>query len=65
MSTENLQDVYNLIKKEIENIRENYLTEKEISESKEQLKGNYILDLESTSSRHHSLRNPLCEPDYS
>ncbi|MDY7834122.1 pitrilysin family protein [Clostridioides difficile] len=51
MSTENLQDVYNLIKKEIENIRENYLTEKEISESKEQLKGNYILDLESTSSR--------------
>ncbi|MGO0915920.1 insulinase family protein, partial [Clostridioides difficile] len=44
-------DVYNLIKKEIENIRENYLTEKEISESKEQLKGNYILDLESTSSR--------------
>ena len=51
MCTENLQDVYNLIKKEIENIRENYLTEKEISESKEQLKGNYILDLESTSSR--------------
>lgn len=51
MSNESLEEVYNLIIEEIRDIRENYLTEKEIKESKEQLKGSYILGLESTSSR--------------
>lgn len=51
MGIENLEKVYSLILKEIKNMKENYLTEKEIKESKEQLKGSYILGLESTSSR--------------
>ncbi|RDY24739.1 insulinase family protein [Romboutsia maritimum] len=51
MSKKNLKEVYELIKSEIVEIKENYLTEKEIQQSKEQLKGSYILDLESTSSR--------------
>lgn len=55
MSNENLQDVYDLVMEEIKNIKENYLTEKEIKESKEQLKGSYILGLESTSSRMMSI----------
>ena len=37
--------------KEIKNIKENYVTEEELKESKEQLKGNYILSLESISSK--------------
>ena len=37
--------------KEIKNIRENYITEEELEESKEQLKGNYILSLESINSK--------------
>ena len=36
-------------------MKENYLTDKEINESKEQLKGSYILGLESTSSRMMSI----------
>lgn len=55
MSNENLKKVYNLILEEIENLRKNHLTEKEIKESKEQLKGSYILGLESTSSRMMSI----------
>ncbi|CEO22132.1 M16 family metallopeptidase [Paraclostridium sordellii] len=55
MSNENLKKVYNLVLEEIDNIRENYLTEEEIRESKEQLKGSYILGLESTSSRMMSI----------
>lgn len=51
MSNENLEEVYELIIEEIKTIRKNYLTEKEIKDSKEQLKGSYILGLESTSSR--------------
>lgn len=51
MGLDNLEEVYNLILKEIKDMKENYLTEKEIQESKEQLKGSYILGLESTSSR--------------
>lgn len=51
MSNESLEEVYQLIIEEIKDIRENYLTEKEIQDSKEQLKGSYILGLESTSSR--------------
>ena len=40
-----------MILEEIKLIRENYISPQEISESKEQLKGSYMLDLESTSSR--------------
>lgn len=55
MSNENLEEVYELIKEEIVNVKNGYLTEKEIKESKEQLKGSYILGLESTSSRMMSI----------
>ena len=55
MSNENLEDVYESIIDEIKYLRENYLTEKEIKESKEQLKGSYILGLEGTSSRMMSI----------
>lgn len=50
-SEEYLKEVYDLIIKEIKEIKENYVTEEEIRESKEQLKGNYILSLESISSK--------------
>lgn len=55
MSNENLKKVYNLVLEEIDNLRKNGLTDKEIKESKEQLKGSYILGLESTSSRMMSI----------
>jgi predicted Zn-dependent peptidase len=54
-SNENLEEVYNLIIEEIKKLKENYLTDKEIRETKEQLKGSYILGLESTSSRMMSI----------
>ena len=50
-STENIQEVYKSILEEIELIRNEYISPQEIHESKEQLKGSYMLDLESTSSR--------------
>ena len=50
-SEEYLKEVYDLIIKEIKDIRENYITEEELKESKEQLKGNYILSLESLNSK--------------
>lgn len=50
-SEEYLKEVYDLIMEEIKNIKENYVTEEELKESKEQLKGNYILSLESISSK--------------
>ena len=55
MSNENLKKVYNLVLEEIDNLRINGLTEQEIKESKEHLKGSYILGLESTSSRMMSI----------
>ena len=55
MSNENLNEVLEIIKEEIKNIKESYLTQKEIDESKEQLKGSYLLGLESTSSRMMSI----------
>lgn len=55
MSNENLKKVYNLVLEEIDNLRQNHLTDKEIKESKEQLKGSYILGLESTSKRMMSI----------
>lgn len=50
-SEEYLKEVYDLIIQEIKNMKENYITEEELKESKEQLKGNYILSLESISSK--------------
>lgn len=55
MSKENLEEVCDIIKKEIQDLKENYLTEREIYESKEQLKGSYLLGLESTGSRMMSI----------
>ncbi|MGL5718320.1 MAG: M16 family metallopeptidase [Paraclostridium sp.] len=55
MSNENLKKVYNLVLEEIEKLRVNGITDQEIKESKEQLKGSYILGLESTSSRMMSM----------
>lgn len=55
MSKENLKKVYKIILDEIKDLKTNYLTQKEINESKEQLKGSYILGLESTSSRMMSI----------
>ena len=55
MSKENLKEVCEIIKSEIKDLKENYLTEKEIHESKEQLKGSYLLGLESTGSRMMSI----------
>ena len=55
MSKENLKRVYEIILDEIKDLKTNYLTQKEINESKEQLKGSYILGLESTSSRMMSI----------
>ncbi len=55
MSNENLEEVCEIIKNEIKDLRQNYLTEKEIHESKEQLKGSYLLGLESTGSRMMSM----------
>ena len=54
-SEEYLKEVYDCIIDEIKNIRENYVTEEEIKESKEQLKGNYILSLESIESKMLSM----------
>ncbi|CAH2213970.1 M16 family metallopeptidase [Tepidibacter aestuarii] len=55
MSEKNIYKVYNSIVNEIKSIRQNSLTKEEIKRSKEQLKGNYILSLESTSSRMMSM----------
>ena len=59
MSNEYLQEVYDSVIEEIKIIKEHYLTDKEIRESKEQLKGSYILGLESTSSRMMSIGRNL------
>ena len=59
MSNEHLKDVYESIIEEIKIIKKYYLTDQEIKESKEQLKGSYILGLESTSSRMMSIGRAL------
>lgn len=51
MSNENLEEVYNLVIEEIKDLKNNYLSDEEIRLTKEQLKGSYMLGLESTSSR--------------
>ena len=55
MNPSNLQEVIELIMDEMKILRDKGLTDNEISKSKEQLKGNYILGLESTSSRMNSI----------
>ena len=50
-SEEYLKEVYDLIIKEIKEIKENYITEEELEQSKKQLKGNYILSLESINAK--------------
>lgn len=45
-----LQKITKLMTMEIKNLVTDYITEEELNRSKEQLKGNYILGLESTSS---------------
>lgn len=59
MSNEHLKEVYESIIEEIKIIKKYYLTNQEIKESKEQLKGSYILGLESTSSRMMSIGRAL------
>ena len=54
-SEEYLEEVYECIINEIKNIRDGYVTEEEIKESKEQLKGNYILSLEGIESKMVSM----------
>lgn len=51
MNPNQLKEVCQLIKEEILRLNQEGLTEAELQKAKEQLKGNYILGLESTSSR--------------
>lgn len=46
-----VEEVIKLIREEIENIKTKGISEAQLKKSKEQLKGNYILGLESTSNR--------------
>lgn len=55
MKPENLNEVANLIYDEVRLILSKGITKQELDKSKEQLKGNYILGLESTSSRMSSI----------
>ena len=59
MSNEHLKEVYESIIEEIKIMKKYYVTDQEIKESKEQLKGSYILGLESTSSRMMSIGRAL------
>lgn len=55
MKPENLENVTDLIMEEIRLLQKKGFTKQELEKSKEQLKGNYILGLESTSSRMNSM----------
>ncbi len=55
MNPEHLQTVIDLTKAEIDILLKKGITQDELNKSKEQLKGNYILGLESTSSRMNSI----------
>lgn len=59
MSNDHLEEVYESIIEEIKIMKKYHLTDQEIKESKEQLKGSYILGLESTSSRMMSIGRSL------
>lgn len=51
MDVENLKEAYNLIIKEIDDIKNNYITEDELTFAKEQYKGMTIMNLEDTEER--------------
>lgn len=55
MNPENVTDVINSILEEISLLVKNGIDKEALSKSKEQLKGNYMLGLESTSSRMNSM----------
>jgi len=55
MKPSQLDYVIELILEEIEGIKKDGITEEELHDSKEQIKGNYILGLESTSGRMNSI----------
>lgn len=55
MNPEYLQTVIDLTKKEIDLLLKKGITPDELNKSKEQMKGNFILGLESTSSRMNSI----------
>lgn len=55
MKPENLKIVASLIEEEIVDLRKNGMTGTELERTKEQMKGNYILGLESTGSRMNSI----------
>lgn len=55
LNPDNLLTASKIIKNNIETIKKSLLSKEEILKSKEQLKGNYILGLESTSSRMTSI----------
>lgn len=55
MNPDNLDHVLDLISEEIKILVKHGIMEDELAKSKEQLKGNYILGLESTSSRMNSI----------
>ncbi|SCY12152.1 M16 family metallopeptidase [Alkaliphilus peptidifermentans] len=55
MNPQQLEEVTSLVYQELQNVKVKGLTDGELLKSKEQLKGNYILGLESTSSRMTSI----------
>ncbi|NLM04752.1 MAG: insulinase family protein [Clostridiales bacterium] len=55
MNPEDLDRVGSLIYEELKDLKTKDLTESELNKSKEQIKGNYILSLESTSSRMNAI----------
>lgn len=55
LNPDHFVEVIDIIMENINIIKKDYLSEEEIYKSKEQLKGNYILGLESTSSRMTSI----------
>lgn len=55
MNPEHTNKVYEMIFDEINNLIKNGITKDELDKSKEQLKGNYILGLESTSGRMNTM----------
>ncbi len=55
IASDQIEEVGKLIKNEVDIMKKFGLSQEELSKSKEQLKGNYILGLESTSSRMSSI----------
>lgn len=54
-SVENAPEVLRMIREEADHLRDNGLTQEEFAPAREQLKGSYILGLESTASRMNSI----------